>query len=86
VKYKGLSSFTTQELLTEIERRIEVKRDRTPIKPCDECAYFVPWSNISECPKTYNPCSKGHSMSFRLPKDYQSTDWGFYRPGCKDRK
>jgi len=78
--------FSTQALMDELRRREELPKPRSRIMPCDECAHFVPWTKSDEAPGDYNPCSKGHRLLFRVPKDYEDTNWGFYRPGCKDRK
>lgn len=56
---------------------------------CDDCAHFVYQPAAADTDDTYNPCQKGHQMSFQLPSDYQwyyDNNYGFYRPHCADRQ
>lgn len=53
---------------------------------CDGCANFEVWKGEADAlPARYNPCSKKHRMSFRMPTSPISDDWGFYRLVCEDR-
>ncbi len=85
---KILRPFSDAELLEELARREEARSRRKPVKHwCDDCDHFKPWSKplIEDIPDDYNPCGKGHKMSFRVPESYTSIDYGFYRRVCKDR-
>lgn len=79
---KSFAAFTTDELLAEIVRRRNARVDRRPIVPCDQCQHFKT-SETRYDDDTYNPCSKGHVMSFRMPDS--NDDWGHYRRVCADR-
>lgn len=84
-----LKRFSDEDLLEELSRRqrLRVERDeRLEFKPCDSCANFKPWRDAETMPEGYNPCVKGHKMSFRLfeSSPYES-DWGHYRRVCGDR-
>lgn len=86
---KDLAKFTTDELLAEIVRRRNARVSRRPIVQCDKCQHFKT-SETRYDDDTYNPCIKGHAMSFRQPEaDYgppdANDDWGFYRRVCADR-
>ncbi len=74
-----LEKFQVSELVQEIKRREQTKR-QMKFRPCDECQNFKAWTADIDPPDSYNPCVKGHAMSFRLPDDYPAeTNWGFYR-------
>jgi hypothetical protein len=79
-----LADIPTAELREEIARQERTPR-KSKFKNCDECWHFVPWTGTIEPPKNYNPCRKGHIMSFRSPANYGDTDWGFHLIGCPDR-
>lgn len=82
---KGLAAFSEDELMAELVRRRNARADRRPIVQCDRCKHFKT-SETRYDDDTYNPCSKGHAMSFRMPDDGPSdSDWGFYRRVCADR-
>lgn len=83
------SKFTTDQLLAEISRRRNARIARRPILNCDQCQRFIPCQE-DVMADTYNPCEKGHKMSFRHPETDDgpteaNDDWGFYRTGCADR-
>lgn len=90
-----MSKFTnisTDELLAEIVRRRNARISRRPIVKCEECRHFKPCGDKpnDSAVDAYNPCTKGHKMSFRMcelddgPPD-RNDDWGFYRNCCADR-
>ena len=88
----SLKSFSTAQLLEELARREEARARRKPVDDwCDDCRHFVPWGSLkgprSEMPDDYNPCSKGHQMSFREPETMADCygNSGFYRRVCVDR-
>lgn len=91
-----LASFTTDALREEIYRRAIRERDKQPVqlKWCDECAHFKAlrqhMSDVSprrgEKVSDYQPCQKGHEMSFRMPLGPMDTEWGYFRRGCRDRE
>jgi len=83
-KFTGI---TTDELLAEIVRRRNARVARRPIVKCEECQYFKPSEKADD---SYNPCSKGHKINFRMPEaddgpSDSNDDWGFYRSCCPDR-
>lgn len=86
-----LRRVPTEELEAELVRRARGQwktRPDQPIPHCDECDNFIPYTAGEEVPANFNPCSKGHSMRFKVPHsmgDAHSGNWGFYLPGCKDR-
>jgi hypothetical protein len=82
------AAFTTNDLLAEIQRRRDARVNRRPIVHCDMCQHFKPMTG--DRADTYNPCSKGHIMSFRAPEvddgpPDSNDDWGHYRRVCVDR-
>lgn len=80
-----LAKFSTDALLEELARRRRVRSERQPIAHwCEDCKHFKFWTAKSDPPDTYNPCSKGHTMSFRQPEDY-GDEMGYYRRVCADR-
>jgi len=84
---KLLGKFSNAQLLEELGKREEARSRRKPIKHwCDDCKNFKPWSRpqSEDVPDDYNPCSKGHKMTLRVPESY-TDDWGLYRRVCKDR-
>ena len=79
--------FSTDELLKEIVRRRNARISRRPIVKCEECQHFKPSEKANDA---YNPCSKGRTMSFRMPEaddgpPDQNSDWGFFLRCCPDR-
>lgn len=84
-----LSSFTTDQLLSEVVRRRNetAAKDAADITFCDECVHVRYWTISSEPPKDFNVCSKGHSLMFRMPEDWEGPHGpsGFYRRVCADR-
>ena len=82
---KTLAQYSTKALLAEIQKRGNCGR-RSPIIPCDECAWFKA-SKGTPPDDDYNPCSLGHTMLFRTPVGHPHDEvWGFYLPRCRDRK
>lgn len=81
-----LKAFSTRALIDELARRTDVAKPRSRIVPCDECAHFKIWHGKSEIPADYNPCELRHDLCFRVPNGYEDTNWGYYRPSCKDRR
>lgn len=82
--------FSTDELLAEIVRRRNARVSRRPIVKCDGCKHFQT-SETRYDDDTYNPCQKGHEMSFRFPEADDgpadcNDDWGYYRRVCPDRE
>ena len=79
-----LAKYSTAVLLEEISRREQARTERKPIERwCEDCKNFKFWTGKGE-PPTYNPCSKEHKMSFRVPEDYND-ECGYYRRVCADR-
>jgi hypothetical protein len=83
------SRITTDELLAEIVRRRNARLSRRPIVNCDSCWHFKADDRDGQH-DDYNPCMKGHKMSFRMPEmdngpPEANEDWGFYRNCCADR-
>lgn len=82
----SLSDYTDEDLLEELAGRERRRRERAPIKPCDECRNFKAWDTAAGTPlDDYNPCQKEHRMSFKEPDSPTTYDWGFYRRVCADR-
>src|SRR5688572_30327931 len=82
----SLDKFSVDELLEELARRRRAWKNRRPIRHfCDDCGNFKTWTHNDGPIDDYNPCSKGHAMSFRMPEGYTDTDYGFYRRVCADR-
>lgn len=83
----SLADYSTAALTAELRRREQCGSRRGAIAPCDECAHFRPLQD-GEREDDYNPCQLGHVMLFRTPRGFDpySEIWGFYRPGCRDRK
>lgn len=80
-----LAKFSTDSLLEELARRRRVRSERKPIERwCEDCKHFKFWTAGGDPPDTYNPCDKGHAMSFRQPEDY-GDEMGYYRRVCSDR-
>jgi hypothetical protein len=79
---KDLAAFSSDELLAEIVRRRNAKASRRPIVRCDQCQHFKTSETADD---KYNPCSKKHVMSFRMPEHETDDDYGFYRRVCEDR-
>lgn len=84
--------FSTDDLLAEIVRRRNARVSRRPIIKCEECEHFkTSGDKLSASEEdAYNPCAKGHTMSFRMCEADDghpdaNDDWGFYRKCCPDR-
>jgi hypothetical protein len=87
-----LRDYSTQQLLEEMARRARNSATEKPAAWCHDCTHFVAWCDKvpaprKDCPDTYNPCTKGHTMRFMAPEGYPDGDdcWGFYMPVCADR-
>lgn len=86
---RELDSFSTSQLLEELQRRQNAVEATDEITDwCEDCAHFRFWNGRSEPPKTYNPCGKRHQVRFRTPKSMSDVfdNCGFYRLVCEDRK
>lgn len=88
--YMRFRDFSTDELLAEIVRRRNARATRRPIVRCEDCAHFKTSDTCYDDPE-YNPCAKGHEMSFRMPEaddgpPEANSDWGHYRRVCADRE
>lgn len=90
----ALKEFSDAELRRELDERRE-KRERAETRrkfdPCDVCIHFIGYKGSGDPPKDFNPCQKGHAMSYRGP-DLNSNEqpwnqeWGFFRKRCRDRQ
>ncbi len=81
-----LTAFSDDELLEEILRRKNKSEHEDPERQwCDDCHNFRHYGFIEAMPDNYNPCSKGHKMSFHCP-DSPSDEFGYYRRVCLDRE
>jgi len=80
-----LREATEDELLEELTRRRNARQTTRVSKFCDTCANFATKVGADD---SYNPCTKGHTMSFQMPEGYPDADedWGFYRRICADRQ
>lgn len=82
-----LSEYSDIQLRNELAARAAQRNPKPrPFKPCDNCRHFVFHRGSSDPPPDFNPCARGHRMSFRQPQDYQDEDWGHYRDPCADRR
>ena len=84
----SLDNYTDQALMDELlNRRFEREQGHDGVRYCVECTRFVPWQKRSDPPDTYNPCSAGHKMNFRMPEEWEGPhgEYGFYRRICSDR-
>lgn len=81
----ALRDYSDAALIEELARR-QNERDKKsmPEHWCDDCRNFKVFAGKGEMPDNYNPCSKGHKISFRAPDDY-GEEYGFYRRVCTDR-
>lgn len=85
----SLESFTDQQLMDELlNRRIEKAMGQEDIQYCHDCERFKPWAGRRDAPETYNPCSVGHELKFRMLEEWEGPhdEHGFYRRVCSDRK
>ena len=84
-KPNPLAAFSIDELLEEVVRRRNDRAQRRPVESwCDECAHFKTKLDAGE---EYNPCERGHRMSFWMPEEAEGphAQFGYYRRVCKDR-
>lgn len=83
-KPNPLADFSTDQLLEELVRRRNVREQRRPVDSwCDDCAHFVVKADAGD---GYNPCVRGHRMSFwHLDDGNPHGEFGFYRRICADR-
>ena len=85
---RELRRFNTSQLIEELARR---HNENPVVKPdhwCHDCAHYVAWNDKprkGECPDSFNPCTKGHTMKFIAPQDF-GDEYGFYLRVCADRK
>lgn len=84
---KILAQFTTEQLLEEVVRRRNERKDVGDVEPCDECRHFKFWTADSDPPKDYNPCDLGERMSFHIAGEGEDPDSsiGYYRRVCPSR-
>lgn len=85
-----LESFSTDQLLAEVTRRLHVLREQTdgPVM-CDGCVHQRFWKRRDAPPDDFNPCWQGFGVDFKMPDDddLHGDTSGFYRPGgCPDRQ
>lgn len=81
-----LGRFSVDQLLEELSRRRQESAERRPIIHCDTCANFITKADADD---NYNPCSKGHKMSFRMPDGLtfpNPEEWGYYKAVCIHRE
>lgn len=86
----SLRQFSTDELIEELARRAQAQPPQKPKRWCEECAHFVAWIDKQphpghDWPLDYNPCAKGHAMTFIAPQEIGDA-YGFYRAVCPDRE
>jgi len=84
---KLLAQFTTDQLLEEVVRRRNERKDVGDVQPCDECRHFKFWTDTDEAPKDYNPCELGMRMSFHMAGygEDPHSGIGYYRRVCASR-
>lgn len=81
----SIADFSIEELAEELARRARNKpKEPAKFRACDDCSNFIGWHDMN-VPDDYNPCKKGHKMSFKVPETHSDIDWGFYRNVCPDR-
>lgn len=85
---RPLAGYSDEELMDELSSRMHERREREALRWCDRCAHFQSWDAPGRAhlpmPEKFNPCTKGHKMSFQTPAEYDD-EWGFYRTHCRDR-
>ncbi|TKD30031.1 hypothetical protein [Azotobacter chroococcum] len=96
----SLDAYTDQQLMDELLNRRLERENEQPIEYCEDCQHFKVWTKpirrswndirrvVGDVPDDYNPCSRGHSMLFRMPEEWEGphADCGYYRRACCDRK
>lgn len=84
---KILAQFTTDQLLEEVVRRRNERKDVGDVEPCDQCRHFKFWTANLDPPKDYNPCDLGKRMSFHIAGDGEDphSGIGYYRRVCESR-
>lgn len=82
----SLGSYSTGELLAELQRRARVEAETAPpFVSCEVCQHFKP---VQDWDERSNPCDLGHVMRFVPPEDHnwpEVDSWGFTRDRCRDR-
>lgn len=83
-----LKFYSDDELIEELVKRRNNRRDEMPEHWCTDCRNFVAWNEAprprkAEMPDNFNACTKGHTMQFVTPQDIDD-DYGFYRRICTD--
>lgn len=64
-----LKDYTDAELIEELARRVSNREKSKPKKWREDCGNFKPCEGVgNEVPENYNPCVKGHKMSFAMPE------------------
>jgi hypothetical protein len=84
-----LRGFTTSQLIEELARRQNDDQRTEPEHWCEDCRNFVAWDARADAankdmPLDYNPCTKKHTMRFRMPKEIGDA-YGFFMRVCADR-
>ncbi|WP_039804017.1 hypothetical protein [Azotobacter chroococcum] len=96
----SLDAYTDQQLMDELLNRRLERENEQPIEYCEDCQHFKAWTKpirrswndirrvVGDVPDDYNPCSRGHSMLFRMAEEWEGphADYGYYRRACGDRK
>lgn len=82
-----LSEATQAQLVEELARRLNKStRDEPPDIWCDSCAHFRTGTDFEISRASWNPCSKGHVMSFYVPQDSDGPEtFGYFIEVCADR-
>lgn len=82
-----LRKFGTDQLIEELARRHNKAPVAKPKHWCHDCDHFVAWNDKprkGEMPDAFNACTKGHTMKFVAPEDFDD-EYGFYLRVCADR-
>lgn len=86
----NIEDASDQALRDELEERALERTllDRgVDLLPCEECRYFKAWTRRGDPPETFNPCSKRHTMRFRMPEPWEDPhSGGYFRLVCSDRQ
>jgi hypothetical protein len=82
-----LRKFGTDQLIEELARRQNAAPVAKPEHWCHDCDNYVAWNDKprkGEMPDSFNACTKGHTMKFVAPEDFDD-EYGFYLRVCADR-
>ena len=84
--------------LRGVEKPAGERGKREPIRFCDTCKNFNPdvrelddyeiRKAVEESAKRHysDLCTLNHSLRFKMPNEYNNSNWGFYCKECKDYK